>query len=800
MKRLLLSIVVSLVTLAGFSQSTFPAVGMGTRRADSLSTLEVSSQNGKRGFMPPRFTKNQITALQGQLTSNSKGMTVYDIDDSCLIYWKGQTWSECDAISLAKFSVDCSSSSVKGNYYSGVPVTVNEFIDLSATVQKPGTYSFYAVAQNGVRYSLTSIVTSTGSTPVKIDIPASGTPATQGSFTYKLYDQTGAEVCPGKFVTTVTQNDADYTMDCSAVQVLGTYVEGQQVNPAINGLSIAMDVNSSGFYNLHTDTVNGLSFSGSGQVITGASRIIMAANAGCIPTWQSPDGNLTFHIYDRNEVSQGCIVIVPVVSAKSAFTTTCDAASCVFNGKLINSLAPSPACNITLTLNVSKPGPWKIITNTVQGISYSGSGTFSAAGVQTVTLNAGGVAGVAGSYPVQILDATNKNAVICTPAAQMVIAPNQGTVQCPMSTPLLDYGWNINMPTSGTITIPFSVVTTGPITLTAQSNGVSLSCNTNLSGAVGSEPTLTFSVSGTPTAGNTTTGIAFDFKDATGAIVCTRNIKVGFTLGTVNTNPGKTCVDIRAANGGASAPDGEYWINPTGGTPTTSNTYKTFCDMTNGGLTLIWSYSEKTAKQVYWNNGIPGSYGFYYDVPRNAINYSAPTGSINYEDYRLPKASIVAIATANGTNTSATAGFLKFRAVSSLSNATVINDAQALNNYMQVTPNYPYIPFNNNEGWYVTTGKVLGNAFQMTNNYGTYNGHAISGTYYVTNGGADRWYISGSWKAAGDNSIMPNLFGGFGGNTELGGIFLDCPNSAATCTGAQMVVSPNNRLIQVFYK
>lgn len=781
MKKFIYFISMFVIANFGFSQ-----VGIGTEEPNPSAILDLVAQD--KGLLLPRLTLAQRDAINNP----PAGLTVYNTDGNCVQNWDGTKWSECDAISLARFTFNCSASTLKDKYYEGVPVSVYDLIELNATVDKSGTYSFYTEPVNGVRYAFTSIVSQAGTTPIKIQIPAYGEPELQGTYNYKLYDQTGREVCPNTFTANVIENNADFTIICSSIQTMGTFYENQQVNSVTNGVSIPLDVNTSGFYNLHTDTVNGMWFEGAGQVITGSTRVTLSAKG--LPLWKAPDGVLTFKIYDKNGTDLGCSFTVQLQSTAATYSSNCNTSNCVFNGTLVNTKPAAENCYISLTLNVTKPGPWKIISNTVQGITYSNIGTFDAIGTQTVKLYASGTAGTQGSYSIQLLDAANKNAVICTPANQMVIQPNQGVVECPATVPVLDFGWQTNTSVGATASIPFNVTATGPIALTAQANGVTLSYSGNLA-SIGTT-NLIFSASGKPTAGNPTNGIQFDFKDATGQIVCSRFIKVTYTLGMDKSVPGFTCKDIRTANGGVNAPDGEYWINPVS-TVNSTNTFKTFCDMTNGGLTLIWSYSEKTAKNTYWNNGIPGNpYGLYYDKQINNNNYA--DGVVNYENFRISKAAMQEIAVRNGTNSAATVGFIRFRVVSSLSNAQNTTDEFALNNYMDVTPNYPYIPFNANEGWYVTKGKLFGKALQFVNNSGTYDGHNIAGTYYVISNGADRWYVSNNFSTT-NTTLRPNLFGGFGGSTELGGHFLECTGGITSCPSSQLIVSPNNRVMQLFY-
>lgn len=122
---------------------------------------------------------------------------------------------------------------------------------------------------------------------------------------------------------------------------------------------------------------------------------------------------------------------------------------------------------------------------------------------------------------------------------------------------------------------------------------------------------------------------------------CRFEVKVSSNLGSVN-NPAKSCAAILQAD--PTKPDGEYFI----ATSDVDNTaIRTYCDMTHGGYTLVWSYSEKTsytnsATSIYSpNNTIEmynGNQRFSQNQPRNLLFDG--NGAINYADFRLPLSSM----------------------------------------------------------------------------------------------------------------------------------------------------------------
>ena len=80
-----------------FAQSTDVVVIGANQKGDPNATLEVVSKNGTAGFMPPRVSTLQMTALQAKLNTDSKGLMVFNTDENCLKTWLGTSWSSCSA-------------------------------------------------------------------------------------------------------------------------------------------------------------------------------------------------------------------------------------------------------------------------------------------------------------------------------------------------------------------------------------------------------------------------------------------------------------------------------------------------------------------------------------------------------------------------------------------------------------------------------------------------------------------------------------------------------------------------------
>lgn len=77
-------------------------------------------------------------------------------------------------------------------------------------------------------------------------------------------------------------------------------------------------------------------------------------------------------------------------------TATCTGAT--LSGTFTAGTAVTAANTVTLDVMVDSIGSWIVTTSTVSGVSFSGSGTFTATGLQSITLNASGIPTIAGTF------------------------------------------------------------------------------------------------------------------------------------------------------------------------------------------------------------------------------------------------------------------------------------------------------------------------------------------------------------------------------------------------------------------
>jgi hypothetical protein len=159
-----------------------------------------------------------------------------------------------------------------------------------------------------------------------------------------------------------------------------------------------VDVTTVGAYTINTSTVNGITFTASGSFTTiGPQAVVLAGSgvplaAGDFSFAPAPNG-CTFSVtVTGTGGGTGGTAVFTYAGAPGACTTATLAGTYTQGDTLTTSNT------ITLNVNVTTVGSYTITTAAVNGISFSGSGSFTTAGAQTVTLTGTGTPIAAGDY------------------------------------------------------------------------------------------------------------------------------------------------------------------------------------------------------------------------------------------------------------------------------------------------------------------------------------------------------------------------------------------------------------------
>ncbi len=410
----------------------------------------------------------------------------------------------------------------------------------------------------------------------------------------------------------------------------------------------------------------------------------------------------------------------------------------------------------TLSLNITEAGSYQILGTTTNGYSFDKSGVFTQTGNQDIILEGQGTP-VNGPQSNSISLTFNGIAITpsCTlPPINVLGATTSFNVDCSQATVNGTYYTQIGLDGTNYIDIPVtSVVTPGSsVVETPSINGIKFS-----SGSINittSTTSIRLYGQGTPSAVETNN---YTFT-APGSSSCSVSVSVVSSTGTF-VNPANRCTEILSAN--PSATDGYYWVKDASG-----NKIKTYCDMSNGGWTLVKSLSERQILVVErsQNESIATQQG------RNQV--TTETGVFNEYAFSVPSAVVNNIG--GGSNFPKLFRFtIKEKGHTTAAGATAtqvesstiapINDDWAKNNYWNVSVQGGGNPATGNytSSNYTSEGKLFGfswgKASASSTTY-TFNGVNFSATppgFYSSANFFTGFY--GAISYAGPNNASSNL-------------------------------------------
>ena len=186
--------------------------------------------------------------------------------------------------------------------------------------------------------------------------------------------------------------------NCLSEDIVGLYKAGLTLSDS-NYIDVTVAVTQPGSYVISTDTVNGYYFRSTGNFASAGNTVVRLKGFGT----PLSAGNDDFTISYDNSF---CPVTISVMTSGSSSGGTAvlslsgSGGNCM-NYNLMGTYTQSVVLNtsnkVQIEVNVTSPGTWIMGTNTVDGFSFYGSGTFASTGVQTITLDGVGTPGAAGS-------------------------------------------------------------------------------------------------------------------------------------------------------------------------------------------------------------------------------------------------------------------------------------------------------------------------------------------------------------------------------------------------------------------
>lgn len=296
-----------------YSQANNGAVGINTTTPNTNSVLDVVSGNNNKGVLIPRLTEVQRNAIVIN-PAKDNGLTVYNTTEDCLNYWSvtSNEWkSICGQLGKAVFTVDCSSAKAMGSYLKGKELNSSNYLSMNVNITKPGNYIISGTTSNGYNFYGTGAFLNTGIQTIQI--PGQGTPQNV-QIDNIVFNINGIEVtCTPAVSVAVLNHSGSYVMSCGNATVNGVYKVGTALN-ASNTITLPVNVSALGSYTIATNTVDGISFSGSGTFTSTGNQNIILNGTGTPSSTSVKTINITSD--SQGGVATTCSVNITIVIPK----------------------------------------------------------------------------------------------------------------------------------------------------------------------------------------------------------------------------------------------------------------------------------------------------------------------------------------------------------------------------------------------------------------------------------------------------------------------------------------------------
>ena len=274
--------------------------------------------------------------------------------------------------------------SLSGTLFAGVPVSqVTQ--TFSANVLTPGSYNITAI-NNGVTYKARGTFTGIGTQ--NFDLTASGTPISTGTYTF-----TSNTTPSATFARTIIHRSTNGTAVVSSytpISSSGTLFAGVPVSAVTQ--TITADVTSIGTYAITLNTVNGVTFAASGTFTnTGSRNITLTAIGTPITT-----GTFTF----TSNTTPSIAFTRKIISTSTNGTAVISRLNRydIYGGLFFEVPIAEGSVFQRITVNTSVAGDYNIATQSINGVTFSGSGNLTAGDNQIIDLYASGTPTNAGAY------------------------------------------------------------------------------------------------------------------------------------------------------------------------------------------------------------------------------------------------------------------------------------------------------------------------------------------------------------------------------------------------------------------
>lgn len=298
-------------------------------------------------------------------------------------------------------SGDCMPVIVSGLFIVDSTLKNDNYVDVEVEVTQAGSFDIKSDSVNGYSFHKKGTL---GTGLNRVRLYATGKPIAAGENTFTI--NYGLSTCRFKITvfTGGSAGSARFTLggspgNCSVSAINGNYIVGQALTTA-NTVEMTVNVTTIGTYNIAGPVINGVSFDTSAVFTNPGIQNIFLRGRG------TPTAAGVFN-YPVTNATTSCnfsvnytVTITNATFALSGSPGNCTGAT--VNGTYTAGTPLNASNTVLVNVNVTSPGVYTITTTTVNGISFSASGTFNITGLQQVSLKGTGTPTAAGAfnYPV----------------------------------------------------------------------------------------------------------------------------------------------------------------------------------------------------------------------------------------------------------------------------------------------------------------------------------------------------------------------------------------------------------------
>lgn len=284
-----------------------------------------------KGILIPRLTETQRNDINVSkningdfdvnINGNNHGLMIFNTTENCFNHWHSidKEWkSLCGNFGKALFTFECAKITAGGNYITSEELNGSHFITIKdVNITKPGSYTIVAKStpSNGYSFIGEGTFTSTGLQTIRLY--AQGVPNSSKTDTFNINSSGDNNQTNCTVDISVQPSNGTYTINCSNILVNGSYAKGSSLNSS-NTISIYVNVETLGSYNISSNLINGITFQKSGIFTTRGVQIVTLVGSG------TPTVNADFPITITTNTSSGnnsCSVNIPILFPSLTYAT-----------------------------------------------------------------------------------------------------------------------------------------------------------------------------------------------------------------------------------------------------------------------------------------------------------------------------------------------------------------------------------------------------------------------------------------------------------------------------------------------